>query len=94
MIHVSMIPQEVLNKYNIKEKAHTGYIISWVSKGMYGLPQAGIIANYDLVQRLELYVLLPPNKTLGLRKHKNFPINFGLVVDDFGIKYSGKTTYT
>ena len=28
MIHISMIIQEVLDKYNLKEKAHNGYIFA------------------------------------------------------------------
>ena len=34
MIHISMIPQEFVEKYNIAEKAHNGYIYARVTKGM------------------------------------------------------------
>ena len=39
MIHISMIPQEFVEKYNLTEKEHNGYIYARVKKGMYGLPQ-------------------------------------------------------
>ena len=32
----------------------------------------------------------PLSKIPGLWKHNSRPINFTLVVDDFGVKYSGK----
>ena len=38
MIQLSMIPQELLEKYNIAEKAHNGYIYARVTRGMYVPP--------------------------------------------------------
>ena len=57
---------------------------------MYGLPQAGILANNQLVLQLEPkgYTLCKP--TSGLLKKKWAPITFSLVVDNFGVKYVGK----
>ena len=57
---------------------------------MYGLPQAGQIANDALVKHIEPYGYHPSIKTPGLWKLKSQPINFTLVVDAFGVKYSGK----
>ena len=90
MIHISMIPQELINKYNITDKVHNGYIFSQVTKGVYGLPQAGRIAHGTLVQNLAPYQYHPLNKTPGLCTHKICPINFTLVVDAFGVKYPVK----
>ena len=39
MTQLSMIPQEFVEKYNLSEKAHNGYIYTRVTKGMYGIPQ-------------------------------------------------------
>ena len=33
-----MIPQEFIDKYNLKDKVHAGYIFAWVTEGMYRLP--------------------------------------------------------
>ena len=70
--------------------AHNGYVYCEIWKGMYGLPQSGILANQKLVQRLEPkdYALFkhPP----GLWRYKWIPTTFSLVVDNFGVKYAGK----
>eukprot|EP00957_Ditylum_brightwellii_P032012 2427062-Ditylum_brightwellii.AAC.1 len=58
-------------------------------KGMYGLPQAGILANDLLTKRLATKRYRPCRHTPGLWKHDWGPVSFSLVVDDFGIKYVG-----
>ena len=54
---------------------------------MYGLLQAGRIAHDAIVKHLDPYEYHPSRKTPGLWIHKNQPINFTLVFDDFGVKY-------
>ena len=76
-----------VDKYNFKEKSHNGYIFTRLTKGVYGLPQAGQIAYDSLVQHLEPYGYRPSSKTPVLWTHKSHPINFTLVVNDFGLKY-------
>jgi hypothetical protein len=40
------IPDEIINEYKLDQKATTdGFIYTEIQKGMYGLPQAGIIAQ-------------------------------------------------
>jgi len=47
------IPDEIINKYKLDQKATTdGFIYTEIQKGMYGLPQAGIIAQELLADRL------------------------------------------
>ena len=41
MIQISEIPQESLDLYNLKGKAHNGYIFERVTKGVYGIPHEG-----------------------------------------------------
>ncbi len=57
---------------------------------MYGLPQAGIIAQQLLKERLQKHGYRQSQTTLGLWKHDTCPISFSLVVDNFGVKYVGK----
>ena len=76
-----------MDKYNLTEKSHNGYIYDRVTKGMYGLPQAGRIAHDALVKHLDLYGYHPSSKKTGLWKHKSQPINFTLVVNYFEVKY-------
>ena len=71
IIHISMIPQQFVEKYNLQEKSHNGYIYSRVTEGMYGLPQAGRIAHDTLVKQLDTYGYHPSSKTPGLCTHKN-----------------------
>ena len=82
-----MIPQAFMYKYNLKDKAHNGYIFVRVTKGVYGLPQAGRISCGALVQHLELYGYFLSRKAPGLWIHNRCPNNFTLVVYDFGVKY-------
>ena len=91
MIHISMIPQEFVENFNLTEKSHNGYIYARVTKGMYvPPPQSGRIEHDNLVKHLEPYGYHPSSKNPGLWKHNSLPINFTLVVNDFGVKYSGK----
>ena len=87
---LDMIPQEFRNEYNLDAKAKDGYVFMEIQKGMYGLPQAGILANKLLKKRLAKrgYFELP--HTPGLWKHVSRPVLFTLVVDDFGVKYVGE----
>ena len=57
---------------------------------MYGLKQAGIIANMELTKHLEKFGYHPVRHTPGLWKHNTRATIFTLVVDDFAIKYASK----
>ena len=57
---------------------------------MYGLPQAGLMANQKLKKRLYEHGYCQKKFVPGLWKHDTQPIQFTLVVDDFGVKYVGK----
>ena len=57
---------------------------------MYGLPQAGLIANQQLEKRLNEHGYPQSKLVPGLWKHDTRPILFTLVVYDFGVKYVGK----
>jgi hypothetical protein len=67
-----------------------GSVLARVDKGMYGLPQAGMLANKLLKERLDKHGYFETTHTPGLWKHITRPIIFALVVDDFGIQYVGK----
>ena len=70
--------------------ANVSKAVNGVQKGrMYGLPQAGILAQQLLEERLNKHGFYQ-NKAPGLWTHNTRPISFTLVVDDFEIKYVGK----
>lgn len=85
---ITLIPKEIIDQYNLLPLVHDGYIYMEIRKGMYGLPQAGILANKKLTKHLEPYGYVPTKHTPGLWQHQTRPITFSLVVDDFGIKYT------
>ena len=82
-----MIPKESVEKYNLKEKSHDGCIFARATQGTYGLPQSGRTEYDALVKYLEPYGYRPSSKTPILWTHDSTPINFTLLVDNFGVKY-------
>jgi len=64
-------------------------VLAKISKGMYGLPQAGRLAYDQLVLNLGQNGYHPCKRTHGLWRHVTRPVLFSLVVDDFEIKYVG-----
>ena len=54
---------------------------------MYGLPQAGILANKQLRWKLAKQGYYEVNHTPGLWRRVICPVQFSLAVDDFGVKY-------
>ena len=57
---------------------------------MYGLPQSGLLANELLEKRLKKRGYLQRKLVPGLWKHDWRPVQFTLVVDNFGFKYVGE----
>ena len=90
-IKLNDIPEEVIIEYKLKEKAtKNGSIYIRAKRGMYGLPQAGLLANELLEKRLNKHGYRQSKLVPGLWKHDTRPIQFTLVVDDFGVKYVGE----
>jgi Reverse transcriptase (RNA-dependent DNA polymerase). len=88
-IHLSQIPDDVIRQYNLREIADdNGFVCIEIRKGMYGLKQAGRIAYEALVAHLAKYGYSPSQTTQGLWTHATRSIQFILVVDDFGVKYT------
>jgi hypothetical protein len=87
---LSRFPEEIIQKYNLKALAVDGWVYIEIRKGMYGLKQAGILANQLLQTRLAPFGYYPARHTPGLWLHNTRPISFTLVVDDFAVKYIGK----
>ena len=44
-IPIKLIPQEFIYFYDLAPKVKNGYIYMEISRGMYGLPQSGILSN-------------------------------------------------
>jgi hypothetical protein len=87
---ISRFPEEIIQKYNLNDLAVDGWFYIEIRKGMYGLKQAGILANQLLQTRLVPCGYYPARHAPVLWLHKTQPISFTLVVDDFAVKYVGK----
>jgi hypothetical protein len=66
VINLSSLPQETIEKYDLNELAHGGKVYIEIQKGMYGLPQAGILANELLQRNLAKDGYRPTTHTHGL----------------------------
>jgi hypothetical protein len=89
-IPIKLIPQEIILQYNLLPLVSDGHVYIEVQKGMYGLPQAGILANQLLAGRLAIHGYHQIKFTPGLWRHFTRPIQFTLVMDDFGLNCVGK----
>jgi hypothetical protein len=89
-VNLSSLPQETIDKYDLLNVAQDGKVYIEIKKGMYGLPQAGILANKLLQRNLANDGYRSTQHTHGLWTHDTRPISFSLEVDDFGVKYVGR----
>jgi Reverse transcriptase (RNA-dependent DNA polymerase) len=90
-IPINLIPTKIMHKYHLDTKVKNRTVMACINKGMYGLPQAGILANKLLKQQLEPHRYHKCTHTPGLWKHHSRKLMFALVVDDFGIQFSNVT---
>jgi hypothetical protein len=85
------IPPEFIKIYDLKKiAAPDGTIYVKIQKGVYGLPQAGILAQNLLEEQLNKHGYHQSPTTPGPWRHDWRPISFTLCIDNFGIKYVGK----
>ena len=88
---IDVFPDDIIEEYNLRSMVDDrGFVHCEVKRGMYGLPQAGILAQQQLSKRLNKAGYFQSDTTPGFWKHEWRPISFALVVDDFGVKYVGK----
>jgi hypothetical protein len=90
-ITIALLPEDIIEHYQLQEKVLDGYVYTEICKGMYGLPQACILANKLLKECLAHHGYFEqPHTPLGLWKHVTCPVWFNLCVYNFGIKYIGR----
>ena len=88
-LHLHIIPQEIIDEYNLHNLVDEDrWVYLNIVKGMYGLKQAGIIANMELTKHLDKFGYHPVQHSPGLWKHNTRSTIFILVVEDFAIKYA------
>jgi hypothetical protein len=79
---LEVFPPDIIEEYGLRDKVNTnGNVFCEVRRGMYGLPQAGIIAQDLLTKQLNKAGYYQSKITPGYWRHNWQPISFTLVVD-------------
>jgi hypothetical protein len=83
-IPLALFPVWTKDQYNLNALAKDGWVYIEMRWLVWGLPQAGILANKRLRWKLAPFGYHKCTNTPGLWRHESRPITFTLVVDDFG----------
>jgi hypothetical protein len=89
-IPLALFPRWIVEQYDLSKDQLDGWVHLEMRRAVWGLPQAGILANKKLKQKLAPFEYRECIDTPGLWKHESRPLTFTLVVDDFGVKYEKK----
>ena len=83
-ININDILTEFIDEYNLQAVTHNGWVYFETIRGCYGLPHSVKLANSLLRTCLNKTGFSETVTTPGLWKHTWRPINFSLIIDDFG----------
>ena len=84
------LPKHIQQKYNLQALAKNGYVYLEIKRSIYGLSQVAKLENKYQQEKLRPHRYYEVSHTLGLWKHISCPIDFSLVVYDFGVHYVGE----
>jgi hypothetical protein len=71
---IALFPKWIVKQYELMKHVLNGFIYLEMRRALWGLPQAGILANKLLRQRLLPHGYYKCNNTPGLWKHETRPI--------------------
>lgn len=86
-IPVAEIPAESMTRHKLHDKVRNGRVYFRIDKAMYGLPQAGYIAQRDLGKLLRDNGFRECPRTPQVFRHESRALTMSIVVDDFGVLY-------
>jgi hypothetical protein len=89
-ILLASFPIWIVEQYDLKKHVLNEFVHLEMRRAIWGLPQAGILANKQLRRKSAPFGYYECINTPGLWYHISRPISFTLVVDDFGVKYVGQ----
>ena len=89
-IPLSTFPEHTIQQYNLRHTSNNVYVYVEIIRSIYGLPQAGALANKFLKEKLVPHGYFEVTHAPVLCQHITRPVYFSLVVDDFGVKYINK----
>jgi hypothetical protein len=85
-IHRKQLPQSIIDAYNLEKLFYKDEILMEVQRALYGMKQAGYIAQQDLFKLLRDHDYFNTDDVPCLWLHRtNTDLSFTLTVDDFGI---------
>ena len=87
---IEMFPQHIIDQYGLPDKVLNSFVYVEIQNAIYRLPQVGRLASQLLKKRLKPDGIYEVPHTPGLWKHTTRPIQFTLVVDNFGVKYTNE----
>ncbi len=80
-IPLALFPLWTRTQYNLDTHAKDGWVYIEMHQAVWGLPQAGILANKRLRRKLAPFGYHECVNTPGLWHHDSHPLTFTLVVD-------------
>ncbi len=89
-IPLSLFPTWTIEQYNLNELGLDGRVYIEMRRAVWGLPQAGILANKRLYRKLAPFGYYKSINTPGLWRHESRPLTFTLMVNNFGVKFVNK----
>jgi hypothetical protein len=81
------VSNAIIAEYNYEEYFVNDMLYFQINKGMYGLPQAGLLAQNRLIAHIAQHGYTQSDTVPCLFRHATNGVTFVLVVDDFGIKF-------
>ena len=90
-IPLALFPRWIIEQYELEKHVHNEYIYLELRRAVWGLPQAEILANKCLKQKLEPFRYHECKNTPRLWYHKTKSLTFTLVLYNFGVKYVDKS---
>ena len=81
------LTKRIIEKYKLQGMIHNGHVLMEITKGIYGLKQAGKLSQDRLIAHLAQYGYVECKHTPCLFRHNTNGISFTLVVDDFLVRY-------
>ena len=89
---IHSIPDDIIAQYNLLALASDSWVYLDIRKGMPGLKQSRKIANNRLTLHLAKHSYAPVPRTPSLWAHTHLPIMLSLVIDNFGVNYTGNAS--
>jgi hypothetical protein len=84
-IPLALFPAWSIEQYNLNKMALDGWMYIKIRREVWGLSQAGILANKRLRRKPTPFGYYESVNTIGLWHHELQLLTFTLAVDDFGV---------